>query len=142
MNPRIRVLLLSLSGIGVALFLTGFQIADYPFRKSQFGVAEGTRKVYKTETEKQIKVHMEKMSKEIGVKCTFCHNVKDYTSEEKPMKDFVRHKMQMVEWLNAKYRPKTAAWEYSCYTCHRGQVKPVPSSASLVPGGRVPAQGK
>lgn len=142
MNPRTRKLLFTASGLFFALVLTGFQISDYPFRKSQFGVAEGTRKIYKNMTEAQIKPHMEKMSKEIGVKCVFCHNVKDYTSEEKPMKDFVRHKIQMVEWLNAKYRPKDAKWEYSCYSCHRGQVKPVPSSALNLPGPRLPAKGR
>jgi len=143
MNLWMRRLAVTAAGLGLAFFLTGFQIGKYPMRKTQWGQAETThRKVFKEQSEAEIKKYMEKMCKDIGVKCGFCHNVKDYASEEKPEKDFGRHKIQLVKWLNDKYRPAGATWEYSCYTCHRGVMKPVPSAAALVPGARLPAKGR
>ncbi len=38
-------------------------------------------------------------------------------------------KIGMLTYLNSKYRPKNAKWEYTCYSCHRGKLKPVPSQA-------------
>jgi hypothetical protein len=69
---------------------------------------------------------MKTLSDAIGEKCVYCHDEKNYPSDEKPAKDFARHKLQMVDWLNVKYRPAGAKWEYGCYSCHRGQIRPVP----------------
>ena len=134
MKPRARTAILCLAGLGAVFALIGWQIQDYPFRKSQFGTMEGTRKFNQDKSEAEVKKIMKVMADGIGVKCVFCHNEKDYTSDEKPMKDFVRKKMYLVDWMNHKYRPATAKWEYSCYTCHRGSIKPVPSAPPLPPG--------
>jgi hypothetical protein len=84
--------------------------------------------------EAEIKKLMKTHADGIGVKCSFCHNEKNYASEENPMKDFGRKKIYLLQWLNDKYRPPNASWEYTCYTCHRGKVKPVPFEVPLVPG--------
>jgi len=135
-GSRARQAVLWLTGLGLALFLVGWQIDDYPFRKTQFGAAEGTRKVYKNLSDAEIKAVMQEMADGIGVKCDYCHNEKNYASEEKPMKDFARKKIFMLDWMNHKYRPPKAKWEYTCYTCHRGQVKPVPQAAPPAPGAK------
>jgi hypothetical protein len=128
MNRPLRIITLTLLGAGLVLGTTAFQIGEYPFGKSRFGRAEGTRKVYRNMPDPELKKVMKTMGDALGVGCTYCHDTKDYTSEEKPPKDFSRHKVQMVQWLNAKYRPGAAKWEYNCYSCHRGVVKPVPSA--------------
>ncbi len=135
-KPRARTVVLLLAGLAGVLAVAGWQIQDYPFRPTQFGQAEGTRKFNIDMPEAQLKKVMKVMADDIGVKCVFCHNEKDYTSDEKPMKDFVRKKMYLVDWMNNKYRPKNAKWEYSCYTCHRGSIKPVPSAPPAAPKGR------
>jgi hypothetical protein len=142
MNRGIRLLLLTFSWLSLAFFLTASRISDYPFRGTRWGVAEETRrKFFRTETEAEIKKAMKKMAADIGVKCVYCHNEKNYASEEKPEKDFARTKLGLVRWLNDKYRPANADWQYSCYTCHHGRVKPVPSAPPVIPGGASRAPG-
>lgn len=127
MNRPLRIVSVTLLGAGLILGLSAFQISEYPFGKSRFGKAEGTRKVYRNTPDPELKKIMKTMGDAIGQNCVYCHVENNYTSEEKPAKDFSRHKIQMVQWLNAKYRPGGAKWEYNCYSCHRGVVKPVPS---------------
>lgn len=132
MNRGTRLLILTLAALSLGVFLTGSKISDYPFKKTRWGVAETTRrKIYRNLSEAEIKKEMKIMAEGIGVKCDYCHNEKDYASEEKPEKDFGRVKMGLVKWLNDKYRPLNADWEYTCYTCHHGKVSPV---ASAPPG--------
>lgn len=135
-DPK-RLVTAGLLGAGLILGLAAFQIPEYPFGKTRFGKLEGTRKVYKSLTVPEIKKVMRPMANSIGVDCDYCHNEQNYASDEKPAKDFARHKIQMIEWLNVKYRPSGAKWEYSCYSCHRGRVRPVPSAppAARGPGG-------
>jgi hypothetical protein len=126
MNRGTRLSLLILSALSLNFFLTGSKLSDYPFKKTQWGVAETTkRKHYKNMSEAEIKKEMKKIADGIGVKCVYCHNEKNYASEEKLEKDFGRKKIGLVKWLNDKYRPPNVDWEYSCWTCHRGKVKPV-----------------
>jgi hypothetical protein len=126
MNRAMRLLLLAISALSLNLFLTGSKISDYPFKKTPWGVGETTRvKHLKNLSEAEIKKEMKKIANGIGVKCTHCHNEKNYASEEKAEKEFARVKIGLVKWLNAKYRPANADWEYSCWSCHRGKVKPV-----------------
>ena len=139
MKSLVRNGLLGLAGLGLAFLFTGSQIQKYRFPRTKFGPNEGRLKIYKDKSPEEIKKLMQVMSDDIGVKCAFCHDEKDYASEENPMKDFARRKMFMLDWMNAKYKPLEAKWEYSCYTCHRGQVTPVPSSP---PGAAGPAKGK
>lgn len=137
-RPTSNRKVLFLVALGVAgLALSGFQVNDYPFNKSsprKRPKLPERRRVYLEETEAQMREIMKKMCEEIGAKCEDCHNPKDFTAFEKPMKEFAQYKMLMLGWLNAKYRPENATWKYTCYTCHRGVLRPLPQGPPPKPG--------
>jgi photosynthetic reaction center cytochrome c subunit len=60
----------------------------------------------------------------VGVKCSYCHNVRDFPSDEKNHKKITREMMLMTQRINEntikplKYKPVT------CWTCHQGNVYP------------------
>jgi hypothetical protein len=90
-------------------------------------------------------------SKQLGVKCTFCH-VEDaatkrpnFASDEKPEKNTARTMMLMTQEINAKYLsqihdPDAAPDQktVSCGTCHRGHSMPMPFKAPGHPGQEKP----
>ena len=74
----------------------------------------------------------------LGVRCQFCHVGEeglpleqfDFASDEKRQKKNTRVMMQMTIDLNAKLanipEPRPAGSNaVTCYTCHRGQLKPL-----------------
>jgi len=134
MRSRPGILLGVLAGLAIMITLTGFQVGDYPvFQTPQAKQKKPPerRRVYKDLSDADIKKVMKKMAAEIGAKCTLCHDESDYASFKKQTKEFAQYKLMMVDWLNRKYRPEGAGWEYTCYTCHRGQLKDIPSSMPL-----------
>lgn len=76
------------------------------------------------------------VAKSLGVKCKFCHNLKDYPSDENPQKVVGREMMRMVSSINEQMVTiqkvaKDAGmerWEKApmieCWACHRGSTKP------------------
>jgi len=77
---------------------------------------------------------MEFVSSSLGVKCTFCHVEGHFEKDDKKPKQTAREMMRMVFAVNdASFAAQRAV---TCYTCHRGAVKPVavpviPSEPSL-----------
>lgn len=69
---------------------------------------------------------MNLMRSSLGVHCDYCHVIKkqwDFPSDENPRKDRAREMIRMVADIN---RATFAGHEVvSCFTCHRGSVKPV-----------------
>jgi hypothetical protein len=133
---RLRHLAGALLLLGFAVVATGFQVGDYPFEqreKPRGGRPREERRFYQELSDKEIRAVMKDMAAQLGVDCNYCHNTKDYKSFENPMKEFAQVKISMVNWLNAKYRPVDATWNYSCFTCHRGTVKPLPQAAPPTP---------
>ena len=65
------------------------------------------------------------MAKSLGVRCQYCHDLKDFASESIPAKQRAREMIQMVEAMNAT---QTAS-PVDCYTCHRGQTLAVAAKA-------------
>lgn len=61
---------------------------------------------------------------ELGVKCTFCHNMNDYSSDENEHKLVARKMMQMVVNINENTMKPLKKHEISCWTCHREQKQP------------------
>lgn len=58
----------------------------------------------------------------LGVKCGFCHNTSDYSSDEKPNKQMARQMITMTREINkVNFNSRT---EVSCVTCHNGRNKP------------------
>lgn len=88
-------------------------------------------------TKKEISQFMkESVAKSLGVKCKFCHNVKDHPSDENPHKVVAREMMRMVVGINeqmisiqkvgveAGMKHWNEAAEIECWICHRGSAEP------------------
>jgi len=86
--------------------------------------------------ESQLFLVMNFVATSLGVQCNFCHvqQGKDPTtgttkwlweSDDKPQKQTARRMMQMVLAIKANNQVDFRQNEVTCYTCHRGQRKPV-----------------
>ena len=87
--------------------------------------------VLKFETEKDLKKYMKSISKDLGVKCTFCHDLND-KSIETNHKTIAREMIIMQNNLNNQFFSKQTdslkkqehVTQISCWTCHRGSKVP------------------
>jgi Photosynthetic reaction centre cytochrome C subunit len=86
--------------------------------------------------ESQLYLVMNFVATSLGVQCNFCHvqQGKDPTtgstkwvweSDDKPQKQTARRMMQMVLAIKANDKVDFRENEVTCYTCHRGQKKPI-----------------
>ncbi len=76
-----------------------------------------------TEKRELVKYMKSVVAKELGVKCNFCHNMTDYSSDEKDHKKVARQMMAMT--INANKTMKDLNFhEISCWVCHRGNEHP------------------
>lgn len=72
---------------------------------------------------KKLPVVMTYINRSLGVRCNFCHNVEDFSSDEKPPKQMARKMMDMVHGIQANFY-KGGDTPVQCYNCHQGQEKP------------------
>lgn len=63
------------------------------------------------------------VASELGVKCNFCHNITDYSSDEKENKIVAREMMKMVKYINSNTLKPLKLHEISCWNCHRGKAE-------------------
>lgn len=56
--------------------------------------------------------------------CAACHNVANMAEDNLYTKVVARRMLQMVQHINADYKPHVAGTGVTCYTCHRGQLVP------------------
>ena len=83
------------------------------------------------ESVRDIKKYMKTIQKNLGVKCTFCHNIND-KSIDTEHKIIAREMMKMQIDLNKSFFAQIAdsllkhenTLQISCWTCHRGTKKP------------------
>jgi hypothetical protein len=76
-------------------------------------------------TKAEIMKFMKKsVTKELGVKCNYCHNIKDYASDEKEQKIVSREMMRMVKHINTTTMKPLGLHEVSCWVCHQGKKHP------------------
>lgn len=61
---------------------------------------------------------------ELGVKCKFCHEMNDYSSDKKEHKMVAREMMSMVQGINKNTMQKLGHRDVSCWDCHRGITPP------------------
>jgi hypothetical protein len=66
--------------------------------------------------------YMVELSRQIGVTCTHCHDLKDFKKSDKPAYKLGQTHIEMVAMLNEKYAGKVGE-KVDCYMCHRGQPK-------------------
>lgn len=70
----------------------------------------------------ELEAIMALMTGSLGVRCNYCH-VNPFEKDDRPAKQTARMMMQMVFDLNkGRFAGRDAI---TCYTCHRGQPKPV-----------------
>ena len=75
---------------------------------------------------------MEKYEHALGVKCGFCHvmkdknNFEDYASDDNRHKNDARDMMRMTTDINKKYFPSGIKYieTVTCNTCHQGHSEP------------------
>ena len=67
--------------------------------------------------------YMKVVSKELGVKCSFCHVTSDYSIDKKDNKKVARQMMTMTISAN-KAMNDLNFHEISCWVCHRGNNHP------------------
>ena len=87
--------------------------------------------VLKFESERKLKKYMKEIGKDLGVKCTFCHDLND-KSIDTEHKLVAREMMKMQMDLNKQYFAMIGdsllkhenTLQISCWTCHRGNKEP------------------
>ena len=70
---------------------------------------------------------MKIVTKELGVKCSFCHVPNDSTSDKKGNKIVAREMIKMTQSAN-NVLANLNFKEVSCWTCHQGNRHPERSS--------------
>ncbi len=66
----------------------------------------------------------------LGVKCNFCHDIKDYASDDNEKKRIGREFLKMVGETNQKIAlinrtvmKKSKLTTVTCFTCHQGDIE-------------------
>jgi len=60
----------------------------------------------------------------LGVKCEFCHNTDNFSSDEKTEKRTARTMIKMVANIDDAYLVGPQMEKVTCFTCHRGASVP------------------
>ncbi len=87
--------------------------------------------VLEYESERDLKKYMKSISKDLGVKCKFCHDLND-KSIDTDHKNIAREMMRMQMDLNKSFFALLGDSlhihgdmpQISCWTCHRGTKEP------------------
>jgi len=86
-------------------------------------------------TNAELKATMEGFTKQLGVKCTFCHIPDQYEKDDRPHKADARRMIRLVMELKAKkaefFARGTKDSVLNCALCHRGKAEPEPFATSL-----------
>jgi len=69
------------------------------------------------------------ISTSLGVRCNFCHNPDDFSSDEKDEKKTARNMMKMRGDIASKF---TLSNGFGCFTCHHGHQTPEIDEGKLV----------
>ncbi len=67
---------------------------------------------------------MKGFTEALGVQCTFCHDINDFASDEKPTKRMARIMIRMVRNIDTHYINQPNWEKVTCFTCHRGKSIP------------------
>ena len=87
--------------------------------------------VLKFESERDLKKYMKSISKDLGVKCTFCHDLNDKsidTDHKLVAREMMKMQMNLNKHVFAQIGDSLLHHEntlqISCWTCHRGSKEP------------------
>jgi len=77
----------------------------------------------KNYTRPQVVAVMRTFAQGLGVHCEFCHVEGNFASDAKPTKQMARRMLRMVNRIDRDtFHGNREVW---CYTCHRGQERPL-----------------
>ncbi len=76
----------------------------------------------KHDQEIQTRDYMIEVSRQLGVTCNYCHDVKNFRSSEMKAWKKSKEHMRIVELLN--HKGFTNGPKADCYLCHRGKAVP------------------
>ncbi len=65
---------------------------------------------------------MIKMSRQLGITCAYCHDVKNYKNGSMKTFKVAKAHQELVSSLNKQYRGKIS--NVDCFMCHRGKAVP------------------
>ena len=99
---------------------------------AQAGKEPKNLKVLKFKTNKETTKYMKSVTKDLGVKCKYCHDMKD-KSKDTDHKIVAREMMRMTMDLNKNFfifleysinKNSESIVQISCWTCHQGSQHP------------------
>ena len=82
-------------------------------------------KVLNIESRSEMKKYMKSISKDLGVKCSYCHDMDD-KSLDNPVKDIAREMIILTRQINSylndinKNEEEKSEVSVTCWTCHKG----------------------
>ena len=77
------------------------------------------------ESRSEMKKYMKMISKDLGVKCSYCHDMDD-KSLDNPIKDITREMIILTRQINSylndinKNNKEESVVSVTCWTCHKG----------------------
>lgn len=74
--------------------------------------------------EEQVRREMISVSRQLGVTCAECHNVQNFTSNEKKTFQVAKEHFRITELLRENGFDGKKGPEVSCYMCHQGKLRP------------------
>ena len=85
-------------------------------------------KVLDITSKTELRKYMKSISKDLGVKCSYCHDMDD-KSLDTPEKDITREMIKLTRYLNdllnnEKEDTTNHATYVTCWTCHYGKTQP------------------
>jgi hypothetical protein len=88
-------------------------------------------------TGQQVQTYMRTFTAALGVECTHCHvgTMQERAKDDNPKKGIARKMILMVNAINGDLlkdvgeAPAPGAAKVTCYTCHRGAIKPLTAPA-------------
>ena len=108
--------------INVICILCSISITQTRFKNVQ---------VLDIQSRSEMKEYMKSISKDLGVKCSFCHDLND-KSIDTDIKNIARGMIIMQQEINKQYftvlgdslNKHDSSMHISCWTCHRGSNTP------------------
>ena len=106
--------------IYILYFLLSIILADSDFKNV---------KILDIESKSEMKKYMKSISKDLGVKCSHCHDMDD-KSLDSPEKDIAREMIKLTRYLNELLNSQSNdtlkhKTYVTCWTCHYGKLEPV-----------------
>ena len=85
-------------------------------------------KVLNIDNRADLKKYMKSISKDLGVKCSYCHDLNDKSIETNE-KDITREMIRLTRYLNDVLNNVEKDHEdyksyVTCWTCHHGKLEP------------------